>query len=274
MTAFDPPHYLLKWTDFQYSLLNALDSLRNEPSFIDVTLSCGGHKYGAHRVLLAASSPYFKDLFQDNVGSHPIIILRETSPKDLAAILEFMYNGQVNVPQEQVQSLLKTATDLQIKGLAQYQDAPGKKGPPALGPGGNGAGSLGPISQIPEMEPHEVNHEEVVMDFNEPKLEPDLTDPLPITVFPLHNKKNHTRPLRNNLTNPAHDGMTPSFPSSKGPGILACGYCGKTFKRRNGLLDHEHMHKGTTICHICQRVCSTRGNLKQHLLKKHNFTSP
>lgn len=169
MTTFDH-HYLLKWADFQHSLLNSLDKLRNDTTFIDVTLSCEGQKYGAHRVLLAASSPYFKDLFQGIVGSHPIIILRETSARDLEALLEFIYNGEVNVPEEQVDSLLKTATDLQIKGLAQNKESRMKKG--SVSNVNGGGTSITSISQVPGLEHQEVTHEEVVMDYNEPKMEP------------------------------------------------------------------------------------------------------
>ncbi len=48
-----------------------------------------------------------------------------------------------------------------------------------------------------------------------------------------------------------------------------CDICGREFKTRNALLDHEHMHKGNTTCGECGRICSTRGNLKQHLAKMH-----
>ena len=55
--------------------------------------------------------------------------------------------------------------------------------------------------------------------------------------------------------------------TSDGGGPNVCAECGKGFKSKNALLDHEHVHKGATTCPFCGRICSTKGNLKQHLVK-------
>lgn len=52
-----------------------------------------------------------------NPCQHPIVILKDVSMKELTAILEFMYKGEVSVNQEDLTLFLKTAEMLQIKGL-------------------------------------------------------------------------------------------------------------------------------------------------------------
>ena len=77
--------------------------------FVDVTLSCeGGSQLRAHKVVLAACSPYFQVVLQNNPCKHPIIILpREVVFADLRAIIEFVYRGEIDVAQEQIHSLLQ-----------------------------------------------------------------------------------------------------------------------------------------------------------------------
>lgn len=58
-----------------------------------------------------------------NPCKHPIVILKDVCHKDLVAILQFMYRGEVNVRQEELATFLKTAEMLQIKGLTG-EDSP------------------------------------------------------------------------------------------------------------------------------------------------------
>jgi len=116
--------------------------LRDEKSFCDVTIATEvsissmifslwplmhalsrqihqGQHTKAHKMILCACSPYFKNLLEQNPAKHPIIILKDVPFSHLTAILEFMYAGEVNVAQEQLPAFLKTAEKLKIKGLAE-----------------------------------------------------------------------------------------------------------------------------------------------------------
>ena len=55
--------------------------------------------------------------FQSNPCQHPIIILRDVREDDLRLLLAFMYAGEVSVDQDRMDSFLRTAEMLQIKGL-------------------------------------------------------------------------------------------------------------------------------------------------------------
>jgi hypothetical protein len=54
---------------------------------------------------------------------HPFIYLRGVSYNDLLSVLDFMYHGEVNVCQEDLNSFLAVAEELQIKGLTNKDQA-------------------------------------------------------------------------------------------------------------------------------------------------------
>ncbi|ODM99307.1 Longitudinals lacking protein-like [Orchesella cincta] len=109
--------FSLRWNNYSQHIVTALEELRVDDELTDVTLSCEGQRVKAHKLLLSACSVFFKDTFKENPCKHPIIILKGVSFADLQAVIQFMYNGQVNVTQERLPSFLQTAEILQIKGL-------------------------------------------------------------------------------------------------------------------------------------------------------------
>ena len=83
-----------------------------------VTLACGdGQQVEAHKVILAASSPFFQKLLGRNRHTHPMVYMRGIKSDDLLAIVDFLYRGEVNVFQENLDSFLAVAEELQLKGL-------------------------------------------------------------------------------------------------------------------------------------------------------------
>ena len=114
--------FSLTWNDYKASLVSAFESIRGDNEFVDVTLGCEGQTFFAHKMLLSACSPFFRNLLRANPSQHPIIIIRETNAADLRAILEFMYSGEVSVEEEQLDSFLKSSAALQIRGLTESGD--------------------------------------------------------------------------------------------------------------------------------------------------------
>ncbi|XP_047471700.1 protein tramtrack, beta isoform-like isoform X3 [Penaeus indicus] len=117
----------LKWNNHQAHFVDILTFLREQEIFVDATLACGGKLYAAHKFVLSTCSDYFKQMFTKNPSKHPIVFMKDVTSRDLEALLDFMYNGEVNVPQSSLGSLIKTAEGLQIKGLAVPDDPPVSK---------------------------------------------------------------------------------------------------------------------------------------------------
>lgn len=76
-----------------------------------------GVTFKAHRLILAACSKHFQELFEGMPPSPAglIVILDGTSAQNMAALLEFMYRGEVHVSQESLSSFLKAAECLQVR---------------------------------------------------------------------------------------------------------------------------------------------------------------
>merc|ERR1712112_763291 len=73
----------------------------------------------AHKVILSACSPFFRNILRKNPHQHPLLYLKGVKYTDLQAVLNFMYHGEVNVAQEELNSFLAVAEDLRVKGLTQ-----------------------------------------------------------------------------------------------------------------------------------------------------------
>jgi len=112
--------YCLKWTNYQRNVTTSFKALLDNEEFIDVTISAEGLSCPAHRVVLSASSPYFRDLLGGlKAWQHPVLVLKDIPHVDIVAILDFIYNGKVDISQDKLQSFLRTAQFLQISGLVE-----------------------------------------------------------------------------------------------------------------------------------------------------------
>nr|XP_040565426.1 protein tramtrack, beta isoform-like isoform X5 [Lepeophtheirus salmonis] len=113
-------NFCLRWNDFESNVSSSFRELREENDLFDVTLVTDSEKeFKAHKVILSACSSFFKGILRRMGSPSPLIYLRGIGSSDLAAILDFMYNGEVNVAQEELNSFLSVAEDLRIKGLTQ-----------------------------------------------------------------------------------------------------------------------------------------------------------
>lgn len=125
--------FCLKWNNYQLSLTSAFKHILEEEEFVDVTLSAGGKNLKAHKVVLSACSSYFRDLLKGiGLWQHPVLVLRDVQFLELQSILEFVYLGEVNVEQDRLESFLKTAELLRIKGLTDGLGEKKQERPPPV----------------------------------------------------------------------------------------------------------------------------------------------
>ncbi|CAH1110795.1 unnamed protein product [Psylliodes chrysocephalus] len=127
MAIVDDQQFCLKWNNFQANITSQFETLRDDEDFTDVTIACDGQKMQAHKVVLSACSPFFKELFKTNPCPHPIIFMRDVEAQHITALMEFMYAGEVNVAQTHLSAFLKTAESLKIRGLTDTSSALNKE---------------------------------------------------------------------------------------------------------------------------------------------------
>jgi len=119
--------FCLRWNDFESNINVAFRELREDKDFFDVTLACDDDQIQAHKVILSACSPFFRTILKRNIHEHPLLYLKGVKYADLTAVLNFMYHGEVNVAQEELNSFLAIAEDLKVKGLTQNKSEDGVK---------------------------------------------------------------------------------------------------------------------------------------------------
>ena len=117
--------FCLQWNDFQQNIATTYQDLRKYQDFCDVTLVCEeGKQIEAHRIILSASSTFFNTLLKRNINSHPLIYMRGLKAKELTAIVDFIYHGETNIYQNDLDGFLALAEELQLKGLDGTIDKP------------------------------------------------------------------------------------------------------------------------------------------------------
>jgi len=114
--------FCLKWNDFATNVAATLKEAREDKEFFDVTLACEENLVEAHRLVISASSPFFRNILKQHSHQHPLIYLKGVKYSDLLAVLNFMYVGEVNVEQQDLTNFLSLAEELKVKGLTQGKD--------------------------------------------------------------------------------------------------------------------------------------------------------
>ena len=110
--------FSLKWNDFERNISRSFGLLRSEEEFFDVTLvSDDQQTMSAHKVVLSASSPYFKNVLTRNKHSHPLLCLQGVNSTLLKTVLDYIYTGQVEVLHEDLGKFLSIAEKFQLEAL-------------------------------------------------------------------------------------------------------------------------------------------------------------
>ncbi|XP_062531309.1 protein bric-a-brac 2 isoform X3 [Bombyx mori] len=115
--ALQPQQFCVRWNSYHTNLQAVFPRLLLTEQFADVTLACESRQLRCHKLVLSACSAYLERLLLQNPCDHPIVLMRDMRFSEMQALVDFMYKGEVNVTQEELPSLLKSAEALQIRGL-------------------------------------------------------------------------------------------------------------------------------------------------------------
>ena len=116
-------NFFLRFNDFESHVTFAFQQLRSKTQYQDVTLVGDDYKQiSAHRVVLSACSGYFDKILSQNTHSHPFLCLENFNSSDLNNVLDYIYNGEIQIYQEELGRFLQIAKKLQLSGLLVSND--------------------------------------------------------------------------------------------------------------------------------------------------------
>ena len=230
----------LQWNDFKDNVSSSFGDLREDRDFTDVTLACeDGQQVEAHKVILASSSPFFKDILKRNKHPHPLIFMRGLKSEDLVAIVDFLYFGETNVFQENLDSFLALAEELRLKGLTDNSD---KTQEPAK--------NAEPIYQSAKVKTEKTKQNQVQRNFEHK----NSTNADTAVALENLDSKDLDEQIKSMMTK-----------TDKG-GTWKCNICGK-MSSSSHMIDHieaNHITGVSHACDICGKTSRSRMALATH----------
>ena len=259
LSAMTSEQFSLTWNDFQETVSSSFKTLRNEKDFFDVTLVSDDEKQvPAHKLLLSACSSFFKSILKKSSNPHPIIFLSGIDSKNLNIIVDYIYEGEVKIYQDQLDMFLKVARKLKIEGLQSSGD-------PHLS--NLKEEKLYPYPEEPKdlMDfsiEDGISQDEYVKDF-------DFSED---TSFTKGRNENTQRKLEIEFSGIAElDEKIQEMMTIDG-GIVICTVCNKTTKSKNDMKRHIETHiEGLSFpCSKCAKSFRSRNALYSHSKRSHN----
>ena len=116
--------FSLKWNDFHSNVSKSFQSLRNREDFSDVTLVGDDFKQvAAHKIILSSCSAYFNNILK-NVANlkQPILCLEGMSFQDIENVMDYIYNGELKIYQDDIDRFLVVGQRLGLEGLIHRTD--------------------------------------------------------------------------------------------------------------------------------------------------------
>jgi kelch-like protein 20 len=99
-------------------LLEQISQLRRSAELCDVCLVVGACRVYAHKLVLSASSPYFRAMFTGELAEsrQTQITIRDIDEAAMELLVDFCYTSRITVDERSVQTLLPAACILQVSG--------------------------------------------------------------------------------------------------------------------------------------------------------------
>ena len=254
----------LQWNDFKENITSSFKELREDREFTDVTLACeDGQQIEAHKVVLVSSSPFFMDLLKKNKHPHPLIHMRGLRSEDLIEIVDFLFHGEANVFQENLDSFLALAGELRLKGLT-----------------GSAGAEKDTIEETPYSKrvPPKKDIGQIIQTLPRPNIESPPTNGSYNTTVALTNHK--TKVELQDLDEQIKSMITKSdvnFITKHGATagkMASCNICGMEgpYMRMPKHIEANHITGVSHACDICGNVSRTRGGLSDHKSRNHKST--
>ena len=250
----------LQWSDFKENITSSFRELREDRDFTDITLACeDGSQIEAHKVVLASSSPFFMELLKRNRHQHPLLYMRGLRSEDILAMVDFLYHGEANVRQENLDSFLALAEELKLKGLSGNSQ---QEKEPEM------AAVQNQKTKVKQENNRKSQAHHLESNFKEAPPKGSLNE----TTVALANDKISVD--LQNLDEQIKSMITKSEVSA-GPGkgyMASCNVCGKEgpyFNMPNHV-ETNHITGVTHACDICGKISRSKHLLRMHFSYIHN----
>ena len=262
--------FSLKWNDFQDNVKSAFAALRKDSEFTDVTLVCkDGHQVEAHKVILAASSPFFQNILKRNKHAHPLIYMRKMKSEDLLSVDDFLYFGEANIYQDNLDAFLNIAEELELKGLTQGERGGREREE------NNESPSEPIIPSTGEQKKNDTVDLAIGPQSNEYFPESYCQDQIPSSMTVALPKQEYfgniieldqkIETMISRVENTIRHGPKGMFT------VSVCKVCGKEGQKSN-IKDHieaNHMEGIAIPCNFCERTFRSRSALRHHNSRSH-----
>ena len=276
----------LQWNDFDSTISSAFRELRDDKNFFDVTLACEDEQIQAHKVILSACSQFFRNILRRNPHQHPLLYLKGVKYTELQSVLNFMYHGEVNVAQEDLNSFLAVAEDLRIKGLTQKpsdsQTAQSSKSASNVEPRIKVKQYMKPKIPTPQpliIQEEEDDVQEVVPIKAEPREQPisghanAYSRPSTVAVFAPEPDESIAEEDFQEYQNYGNDHPFVNSSTNQIQGVdIEVGRmsCGREDEFEDFLKQNSgQIEGGTWSCYLCGKITSGSGNMRQHFEAYH-----
>ena len=244
----------LKWNDFQSNISKTFSALRSEEDFFDVTLVSEDQKQvSAHKVVLSACSQYFSNVLRQNRHSNPLLCLDGVSSTELQFVLDYIYHGEVQIYQDNLDRFLAVAERFKLEGLINLPDS-------------------------------NKQEENIYQTLEESFLPPPQTTTPASGDRKKYSQVKRTFKPETDTTTIVNIGESSIIEDIEAKiaenitrdddGTFSCQLCGKSgVKKRQNINNHveTHMEGLSFPCQICGKTFRLRNTLNLHKFNKHRF---
>ena len=242
--------FSLKWNDFKSTVSNSFGILREEKDFFDVTLvSDDERQIPAHKLVLSACSDFFKSILRNNSHSHPLLYLSGIHSTNLSLILDYIYQGEVQIYQEHLDSFLEVAQKLKIEGLI------------------TGTEDTSDVKQDYE----DLNNTEVI--FTAQDTEDSEYDEKKVVGVRRKNQPRAERTVAVTLNDYSEADEAIRENLGREDGVFYCKVCNYRSNLKTNLTRHIETHiEGLSYsCSVCHKTFRSRNSLNVHKANYHKF---
>ena len=240
--------WYMKWNEFDNNIRDYLRILRDDQRLFDVTLvTDDGQHIQAHKIILSAGSNFFSDIFLKSNQTNMLIYLKGINSVQLEHHLDFIYNEEASIGQDEVKEFIETGKNLKLKGFEAY------------------------VFNIPGEQKTVVKENDEVHENGE-NITEDTLDPLMENYFSSEDALTLKDEDKSQINTNIERDIQISEMIKATVCVWKCKVCGKTSPNNGHMREHAESHiEGLSYtCHICNKNLSSRHSLRCHINDIHS----